>query len=78
MRLAKGPARHRYGNSPGMQKMPFVAALTAVIATAAIAGFGPTFLAIGLGSAWSITELLREPRFGTAACAALTEARFGS
>ncbi len=56
-------APHGYGNAPGMQKMPFVAALTAVIATAAIAGFGPTFLAIVLGGAWSIAELLREPRF---------------
>lgn len=46
-----------------MQKMPFVAALTAVIATAAVAGFGPTLVAIGVGGAWSIAELLREPRF---------------
>lgn len=56
-------APHGYGNTPEMQKMPFVAALTAVIATAAVAGFGPTLVAIGIGAAWSIAELVRVPGF---------------
>ncbi len=44
-----------------MHKMPFLAAFTAVLATAAVSGLGPTVLAVALGAAWSIAELLQEP-----------------
>lgn len=59
--LLAAMAPHWFGASPEMHKMPFLAAFTAVLATAAVSGFGPTVLAIALGAAWSIRELLHEP-----------------
>ncbi|NDJ12806.1 MAG: PAS domain S-box protein [Acidobacteriia bacterium] len=56
-----GLAPHWFEPSTEMHKMPFVAAFTAVLATAAVSGLGPTVLAVALGAAWSIAELRQEP-----------------
>ncbi len=46
-----------------LQRTPLLAAFTAVLATAAVAGFGPSIVALFLGAGWGLFELFSTPGF---------------